>query len=240
MIGRWNLWVFLTNAEFRQALFLTLLLFAAPIGSHCHANSYSADEQQRIRDVENYIREQGLQSVRLLPDEMRGAIGFVSNNLKALSATASIGNDSGNQSADPTPSASDGMPFSVAPDFHHKGFLPTKDALLIRLGFSRKAIGDKLLFTAHPFYGQNWRSLRGYWGAEMSMLIDKRDDNLPSGALALTYTGGNEQLMDNGRGIDLHGDIDLTEGWNLTSGLRQNSLSGSSNYVMLRWKLTWP
>jgi hypothetical protein len=46
-------------------------------------------------------------------------------------------------------------------------------------------------------------------------------------------------LTDHGRGVDLHGDVDLTEGWKFTSGVRQNSWDDNSNYMMLKWKMNF-
>jgi hypothetical protein len=46
-------------------------------------------------------------------------------------------------------------------------------------------------------------------------------------------------MTDHGRGIEVRGDIDLTSGFKFTSGTRQNSITGESNYIMLRWGFTF-
>lgn len=247
MIGPGPIRASIANAEFRQAMFLMLAVALMFLTHLCHAdNYYTPEEKARIGDVENYIRKQGMQGMTLLPGDVRSAIGWFSGGWHPM-----IGG--GDDDAPPASNVPQGAPGSalaamqedssdlppmhIAGNFHHKGFLPTHDAAVMGIGLGQNAFDNKLQFTAHPFYGQNWRSLQGYWGGEMAMNIAQREDGMPWGKIVLGYVQGNDALVDNGRGMDLHGDVDLTEGWKFTSGLRQNSVDGNSNYVMLRWKM---
>jgi hypothetical protein len=241
---------FLRDAPFRPQIFLTFV-FALICAAHlwnahdCRAGDYYTDEQrQQISDTENYLRKQGLQGVSLLPGDIRSTIGWLSGGVHALPSPAALWRDDDAANEEESPAlreqsseSADGVPVNLGGNLHHKGFLPTHDAMVMSMGFSRAALGDKLQFTARPFYGQNWLSTRGYWGGEMSMNIAQHADGLPWGKIAVGYVSGDESLTDSGRGLDLHGDVDLTNGLRFTSGIHQNSIDGDSNYVMLRWKL---
>ena len=240
----------LTKAEFRQVIFLTLSLIVVFLSHLCRADTYgsscapvySPEDKQRISDIETYVRQQALHGVTILPSEARSVVGWLSGGWHSVhlfgggDATPSPAAASGT-AAFTTQNDSDDMPMDVGSNIHHKGFLPTHDAMVMGVGVSKKVLSDKLQLTAHPFYGQNWRAVQGYWGTEMALNIAKQPDGMPWGKIAIGYVGGNEALTDHGRGIDVHGDVDLTEGWKFTSGVRQNSADGNSNYVMLRWKL---
>jgi hypothetical protein len=232
----------LTNADIRHAFFLTLAFILILSSRLCQAaENYSEAEKIRISEVENYVRKESLQGVSLLPGEMRTAVGWFSGHWHAMPLLGGVDEETlppeaQNLTGETMP-PEEQIPVNLAGNFHHKGFLPIHDAMVMGVGFGRSAFDNKLQFTAHPFYGQNWRSLQGYWGAEGTIDIAQRADGLPWGKISLGYIDGNESLTDHGRGIDLHGDVDLTNGWKFTSGMRQNSADGSSNYVLLKWKL---
>lgn len=247
MSGRRFIDVGLTNAETRQTVFLTLAFFfllAPHLSLADPPPPVEAEEANqaklRANEAMNYIRKQGLQGVSLLPNEARTVIGWFSGNWHPVHI--SDDDDGGAPTTQNRPlaenSPADGFSSAtMAANFHHKGFLPTHDAIMIGATFKGSAIDNKLQFAARPFIGQSWHSLRNYWGGEVSMDIAQRPDGLPWGKISMGYVGGEESLTDHGRGIDLHGDVDLTNGFKFTSGLRQNSASGDANYLMLKWKL---
>jgi hypothetical protein len=252
MIGRNIMREGLTKADFRQAFFLTLALTLVFSSHHCRADgygtatygpTYTPEEKQQINDIETYVRKEALHGVTILPGEMRSAVGWLSGGWHSVHLSSSDDEAEAMPQAATAPapfaqeSAGGSDPVNLASNFHHKGFLPTHDAMVMGMGVSRAAFDNKLQFTAHPFYGQNWRALQGYWGTELTMDIAQRSDGMPWGKISLGYVGGNDSLTDHGRGMDLHGDVDLTEGWKLTSGMRQDSATGDSNYVMLRWHM---
>ena len=119
---------------------------------------------------------------------------------------------------------------------HHKGFLPTHDALLLGSNVKMGFVGDRVQFALHPFFGQGWIPSKHYWGTNLSLNIAPRADGMPWGSIVMGYVGGDESLTDHGRGMNLHGDVDLTNGFLFTSGIRQNSLSGNANYALVKWK----
>jgi hypothetical protein len=229
---------FFAKAVFRPVLLLTLTLVLFATFSHA-----DTIDKQRLSEVEAYLRTQALQHSSMLPGQMRTAINWFSGGWHPVPTTPFLDNENDDdyindtaraltEAEMPTPASS---PLQLASNFHHKGF--THDALMMGLTISRKMLDDKLLLSAHPYYGQNWRSLQGYWGANLVLDVAQRPDDLPWGQITLGYVDGNEALIDHGRGIDFHGDVDLTNGFKFTSGMRQNSVDGNSNYVMLRWKL---
>jgi hypothetical protein len=232
----------LKNAEQRQAAFLTLALFMCLFSKLSCADTplntiANQETKQHISEVESYIRQQSLQGMSLLPNQARTAIGWVSGKWHSVALEGDTTNSSADTSA-PALLGSieqqtvDGMPVSFGSNFHHKGFLPTHDAFLMGMGIGQNALGNKLQFTLRPFYGQGWDALEGYWGSELAMTIAQRPDGMPWGKISITYT-------DHGRGIDLSGNIDLTNHLTFTSGIKQNDITGDSNYVMLKWKVSF-
>jgi len=243
MTGRGNIRRYLINAEHRHVVFLTLAFFLTLISHFSHADSPylidSEENKRRISEVENYIRQQAKGSVGLLPGEVRTAIGWASGSWHAVALS-----DSEEASGPIEPLTSSAVsetggdvPFHLASNFHHKGFLPTHDAMMMGFDVGKNVFDNKMQLTVRPFYGQGWRSLQGYWGSEVTMNILERDDGMPHGKISMGYVDGNESMTDNGRGIELHGDVDLTNRWTFTSGIKQDNVSGDTNYVMVKWKL---
>ena len=241
---------YLINAETKQAIFLTFALFLMLVSRLSHADSLPAveaaqlaDEKAHLGEVTSYIRQQSLQGMSLLPSEARTVAGWFSGSWHAMQMS---GDDNDNDAAPPPvknkalgqqASFDDGQGANMIANFHHKGFLPTHDALMIGGALKQTILDDKLQLTTRPFVGQSWDSLRSYWGTEVSLNIAQHDDGLPWGQITAGYIGGEESLTDHGRGIDLHGDVDLTNGWQFTSGMRQSSVTGDANYLMIKWKL---
>ena len=245
MIGWFSIHRSLTNAEIRQAAFLTLTLFLVLASRLSLADPLPAIEAAqenadkiRTSEVTSYIRQQALHGASMLPSEARQVMGWFSGNWRAVNVS---GDDddamptTGGQGL--TQSTPDDSSIGLTSNFHHKGFLPTHDAMMIGAAYKQNILDDKLQLTARPFIGQSWHSLRDYWGSEVSLNIAQHPDGLPWGQISMGYIGGNESMTDHGRGIDLHGDVDLTNGFKFVSGMRQNSDLGDSNYVMVKWKL---
>ncbi|MDR3451002.1 MAG: hypothetical protein P4M15_14890 [Alphaproteobacteria bacterium] len=243
---------YLTSADFRQAFFLTLILTVSFQPRPAHSDAMTDDPlyKQRVSEVTTYLRKQALQGASILPGDVREAMGWFSGGWHAV--TMPGGDDEAEGVADAAPDEAaqkltkeigtplentGSSPWHFAATLHHKGFLPTHDAAVMGVGFQHSTFDNKMMITIRPFYGQNWLSLRGYWGAEMTLDIAKKEDGMPWGKMVIGYVGGNDKLTDHGTGIDLHGDVDLTHNVQFTSGLKQNSADGNSDYAMLRWRM---
>ena len=235
----------LINAETRQVIFLTLITSITLAARFCHADPLppiqaAQDDAVKLRanEVTSYIRKQALHSMNILPNEVREVSGWFSGGWHSMSSP--FGDDepvaNAQSFADSTASPEE-QSFALSSNFHHKGFLPTHDSLMLGPTFRKNVINDKLQLVTHSYVGQSWHSLRSYWGSEVGLTIAQQADGLPWGQISLGYVGGNDYLTDHGRGLDLHGDVDLTNGFKFTSGLRQDSITGDSNYMMVKWKM---
>jgi hypothetical protein len=238
MKGRGFHWGTLTNAEFRQAVFLTLAMFLILISRLSHADTIQDPNAQEIKnhinEAENYLRKESLRGLSLLPDEARQVMGLFSGWHKV---DMSQDGDAPTMTEETTDTKA--LSFPLATSLHHKGFLPMHDTMMLGISANRDFLGDKLQFTARPFYGQSWHSLRGYWGGEIALNMAQHADGLPWGKISMGYVNGDESMTDHGRGVDLHGDVDLTNHFSLTSGMRQNSITGNANYALLQWKISF-
>lgn len=246
MKGRILLYGSLTHAERWQAYFLTFSALFFLLIRVAHADILPPFEavqkeldKQRISQATSYLRTQALKGTSLLPDEVRDTIGWFKGNWHPIHIDADDDEDVNASSLSGLPAApkSDDDAVDLIVNYHHKGFLPMHDAILVGAAFKQNIVAHKLDLTARPFVGQSWNSLRNYWGAEMTLDVAQKADGLPWGKISLGYVGGNDKLTDHGTGIDLHGDIDLTSGWKFTSGIRQDSADGNSNYMMVKWKM---
>jgi len=247
MTGRVAREYILINSAYRHGILLTLTLILTLAARLSHADPPPAVEieanRQQIGEVSDYIRKQGMQGISLLPGEARQVIGWFSSGWHPMrmfddddpsdAQSAPIAQ----QALTDTPNVPDEKLADLAGNIHHKGFLPTHDAAVMGVAFKQNIVAHKLEATAKPFFGQSWHSTGDYWGGEAGLDIARHDDGMPWGKIALGYVGGNDALTDHGRGMDLHGDVDLTEGWKFTSGLRQNSWDGNSNYMMIKWQM---
>jgi hypothetical protein len=245
--GRFD-YVTLTNARLRQAALLTLLLPLIFTSHHSHADPLPQIAQDalkaRVSEVTTYVRKEALQGIHILPDEARELTGWFNGSWKPVNVSgddeppAADGSTPTTVPLTQTQTTSSPKTFGFSTNFHHKGFLPTHDTMMMGVDVNQAVLPNKLNFTARPFWGQSWNSIRAYYGAEASLDIAKKiDDELPSGKIVIGYIGGEDALTDHGSGIEMHGDVDLTEGWKFTSGIRQNSSDGNSNYMMVKYKL---
>lgn len=237
-----------------QAGFLILILLMGFAGCPCRADTPTPQAliKQQMRVVQSYVRQQAVRGEDLLPGTVRDTIGWLSNGWRGVDENIAaarqefddefdIPDDDGDRHASPMPLAGGNhlLPFQIMSSYHHKGFLPTHDAVLMGIAWHHALIGRKLDVIARPFYGQNWHSLRHYWGGEVTLDIAQRPDGLPWGKMAMGYTGGDHAMTDHGTGIDMHGDVNLTHDVAFTSGVRQDNIAGDSTYVMLRWSASF-
>ena len=243
MKGRAFHYGFLTHAEKWQGFLLTIVTLFVLLARTSHADILppvaTAQEEldkQRISQVTDYVRTQALHGVSLLPSNVRSTLGWFSGSWRAVHMAAA--DDDTSAPAVDNADAHDSE-MNLVSNYHHKGFLPTHDAMMMGASFGQNLVSNKLDLAERPFIGQSWDSLRNYWGAEMTLDVAKKADGLPWGKISLGYIGGNDALVDHGTGVDLHGDIDLTEGWKFTTGVRQDSSTGDSNYMMFRWKINF-
>lgn len=137
--------------------------------------------------------------------------------------------------SNPLPEQSDD--FRLSPSYHHKGFLPLNDALVLGINSHRQLLDDKIQFDLHPYYAQGACKTQGYWGTEMAVNLASSDTKKPWGKIALSYANGASTLMDHNQGLDIHSELTLTESLTLNTGIRDKGNGDQGNYVMLRWKL---
>jgi hypothetical protein len=244
MTGRKSIGGNLTKPGTGSAVLLTLTLVFV-LNTHVSMAdplpaTASVEERARVSQASSYLRKQTLLGMSVLPGSLRSTLNWFSGNWHPVSLSGGSDEEIPSEQALAEPEESGiSIPMQLGANYHHKGFLPTHDAMIMGVGFDQKMLDDKLQFTARPFYGQSWHSLRHYLGGEIALDIAQHPDGLPWGKIAVGYIKGDSSLTDHGTGIDLHGDIDLTNNWKFTSGVRQDSVTGDSNYVMLRWKLSF-
>jgi hypothetical protein len=130
----------------------------------------------------------------------------------------------------------------LSPDYHHKGFLPFHDAMVMGFGMRHAVMNDRIQVEVKPFYGQSWHSFSGYGGAEISVNLRGfgigSDSGQPWGKIAVRYIEGNPDMLDHGHGTDLHAELRFTPHLALHAGVREDGDSGGlGNYAILRWQL---
>lgn len=243
MSGRISIVGCLTNLKIGSLILLTLIAFTTHRlhPSYADATSrLSAEQDARLHDAKNYLREQGMRQLSALPGSLRDDFDRLAKGWHPLTDDdASDGEGAPNLTGAPAaqPNLFRDLPFDLNAHYHHKGFLPTHDALVLGGTYTHTMDAGKIRLDLKPYYGQSWHGLSHYWGGEMTLDLAKRADDLPWGRVTLGYVSGKENLTDHGTGMDLHGDLDLTEGWTFTSGVRQDPYASDSSYVLLKWKL---
>jgi hypothetical protein len=135
------------------------------------------------------------------------------------------------------PTPGEGQAFWLTPGYHHKGFLPTHDAMMMSFNLRQHMFDDRVQVDMRPFYGQNWVSTNGYGGAEIGFNLSRTGAAQPWGRIAVRYVEGDQDLMDQGHGIDMHAELFFDDHLSLHAGVRENEESQLGNYAMLRWKL---
>lgn len=222
---------------------------------------YEEEKQKRVSLILDYLRSEAPHFIPTLPDAMRIPTRWAMDGLTSLrDEFGSIHEGFGLRGADfgageavnevvrpiaslmHSPDESAAQAIWVSAGYHHKGFLPTHDALIINFNTRHRSIGSNLEFSTKPFIGQNWHSAENYWGIETTLNIGQHakkgttNDHM-HGKIVMRYTNGSSELMNNDRGLDMHAEFDFTNHLSLQAGIRSGSSSDNNNYVMMRWKL---
>jgi hypothetical protein len=207
------------------------------------------DRGQKINLMVDYAKKQLPNLMPGMPSFLRNPHGWVANSFGHSSHN--IDNDDYAdgfssflqpiQNALHEPSVDAPQAMWVTPAYHHKGFLPVNDAMImgfhLREGVANNIVGNNLQFDVHPFYGQNWRSTDNYWGTELAFNLSSGEANKPWGKIALRFTDGNTDLMDHGHGFDMHSQLNFNDHLSLNAGIREDGNSSAGDYVMMRWKI---
>jgi hypothetical protein len=125
----------------------------------------------------------------------------------------------------------------LTPDYHHKGFLPFNDAMIMGVSLRRSLLEGHVQMDFHPYYGQNWISTRGYYGQEIALNVSEKMGPIQGGKIAINYIVDDSNLSDHGHGINLHGDLKFSDTVGLQAGVRENDNAQLGNYVMVKWTL---
>lgn len=217
----------------------------------------ASDRSERIKLLVDYVRKEGPGWMPGLPSFLRDPGGWALGNLKSVQHELSLGlgfsfgidakgiNDDGVMTSVIQPVAALMQPppetqsqaFWLSPNYHHKGFLPVNDALIMGMNVRHRVWGNRMQLDLHPYLGQNWHNSDNYWGTELSLGLRESSTGQEWGKIAMRYNNGNSAVMDNGRGFDLHADMKFNEQLSLTAGVQKNPDSSNSNYALLRWKL---
>lgn len=256
---------FLTDRTDRLGVLLTLFFFAVfPIHALSAGDPYSpryasamdASEQSAQRNaIITYARQEATNWVPNLSDTFRGPATWALSGFQATRNLFDFGlsslDDDGVSSTDahavtrlmpPTATHDDDNAWLASTTYHHhNGILPTHDAMMMGAHAQQGLLDHYMKIDLHPYYAQNWFSERGYYGTELALNLaspaDTESVSKPWGKIVLGYTNGDERLTDHGRGINLHGELRISDTISLNSGVRQNDLSDTGNYVLLQWKL---
>jgi hypothetical protein len=216
----------------------------------------NAQKEQRSALLD-YAKKEVLQLVPNLPDSVRStarwALGSFAGTENIFDFGFGLGGDLGlggnvedivhpiaELMRSPTPDEEQAT--WIAPNYHHRhGILPTHDAMIIGTHSRTDLFGRYMRLDLHPYFGQNYFSANQYYGGEVALdlaaPVDKAHAAKPWGKIAVGYCNGDSNLMDHGRGVDLHGEIHFNQHLSLNSGLRQSDTSGASNYILLQWKM---
>ncbi len=211
------------------------------------------DSSHRMGLLLNYVRKEGPGWVPGLRQNLRAPVNWLMNGLGPMGqmfghdALDDAGGDdrwgdawlssvmSPLSSLLRTPSVHESQAFWVTPGYHHKGFLPFHDVMLMSFNLREHFLDDRLQFDLRPFYGQNWLSANGYGGAQLSVNLGK-SGAAPWGSLALRYSDGASNLMDTSRGFDMTAALRFDEHLSLNAGVNGERDTELGNYVMLRWR----
>lgn len=255
----------LTNAYSCNTLLLTIFICVLAHCSNAKAFEYYQDQWPDVssssrpsltpladQDRSNRIRLMRDYAKTLIPTIAPGLPSYISNpgswaynGLGIVRQDESIDGVSSFlqpvQSSFQQPSVDAPEALWLSPGYHHRGFLPIHDAMLMGIHLRHtpgvSLDGNSLQFDVHPFVGQSWRSLDDYWGTEVGFSLRHASSPQPWGKIAISFTQGDNQLMDHGHGFDMHTEFNFNEHLSLNAGVRENYNSDAGNYVMVRWKL---
>ena len=226
----------------------------------------SRDERhQKLGVLLNYLRKEGPGLVPGLAPALQNPVGWIHGHLGLdLNFFQEDGHEGGagvdvaqlirpmEDLARPVaemmraPVADDPKSIWLSPQYHHKGFLPTRDAMIVGATMRQRLWGEALQFDLHPYYGQGLSGSPGYWGTEVTINMGTfRDPSSTDrgrksiGSISLRYTNGQRDLMDNTHGFDLHSEFNFTDQLGLNAGVRQDQNNQRDDYVLLhmKWQL---
>jgi hypothetical protein len=209
----------------------------------------SVDRNYRLGLLRNYLRQQEPVLVAGLPDTFREPANFAAEQMKSAEEGLGFeGEESETGSAissalSPVLSLirpmdeGDAESLWLSPGYHHtRGMLPFDDALTMGFTYRNAFLDNRVKFDVHPFYAQSWNSAEGYWGTEMTLGLGPAAGH-SWGTIVVRYDNGSSNLMDHGRGFDMHADLSFSEHLSLTAGAEQNNPDDLGNYVLLKWRL---
>ncbi len=219
-----------------------------PDNLRTHRWSLSTREH-RLGLLLDYVQKEAPGWAPGLRDAIHAPMNWTRNGLASAGRTFGFGGDGDSDDEEgllspivrqflqpPSPGAR--QAFWMTPDYHHKGFLPIDDAMVMKFNFRQHAFSDRVQLDFSPFYGQNLMSLNGYGGAEIGINLNRSGAKEPWGRIAVRYTQGDQDLMDQGHGIDMHAELRFTDRLSLNAGVRENEETQLGNYVLLRWHIT--
>ena len=213
------------------------------------------ETNRRLSIVTNYLRQQAPAMMPALPEAIRAPARWAMDSWSSIHSTFSGLDTSGladggtaiAQFLAPVsnimrpPSDSTDSAIWVTPGYHHKGFIPTHDAMVLGFNTRNRVMNGTVQLDTHPFVGQNWHSSESYWGVESTLALAQpttKPNGKPWGKISLRYLNGDRALMDHDRGFDMHTELRFDDHISLHAGVREDIGSGVGNYVMLRWQLT--
>jgi hypothetical protein len=253
---------FLTDRSNRAVIFLTLLLplILVPFSKVFADDNFDPATTQGWPDTGNLahqetkqlldnIQQNAGQWAPGLPSILRDPSGWAQGKIGAVEDALGLGDAVGTAENSSlvsslmrysTPAAENGAWFE--PDYHHKGFLPIHDALVMGLGARQNLFDDRVRFEMQPYYGQNWLRPEGYVGSEFSVSLARgtAGDTMQNsyGKIAIGFINGDSQVLDSGHGFDMHGELNLLDNLAFHAGVRENEDTASGSYALLRWKLS--
>lgn len=251
---------FLTSAKGWEAVFLTLLVLlnvpkpcAADDGINATGMPLASDPQpvssplddldktHRTAMLWQYVRQQAPVWAPGLNDTLHKPLGWLqSAERNVFDDGASDSNASAFQPISmlmQAPPENAGQAMWLTPGYHHKGFLPFHDAMMTGMDMRQRVFDNRLQFDLKPYYGQNWTSLNGYGGAALGIGLTHPGEAQPWGRVSMGYIEGASELMDNGRGYDMHAELRFDDSWSFHAGVRNENTSDLGNYAIMRWKL---
>jgi hypothetical protein len=223
-------------------------------------NGSMDNEQQNLRRdaLVDFAKKQAISYAPNLPDTIRDPVRWALSGFHTGSSFFSFGISSSEDEEDqedapqsladlmhpPLPVENQNeSSWLASPAYHHRrGILPTHDAAVLGAHMKQSLFGNYMQLDLHPYYGQNWFSQKNYYGADFSIDLaepaNHSETSRPWGKFVIGYTNGDDQLMDHGRGLDMHGELRFNDHLTLNTGMRQSDTTGGSDYVLLQWKMS--
>jgi hypothetical protein len=206
-----------------------------------------ADRSARLHQLVDYMRQQGPLLVPGLPNTLQGPSDFLMSQFRSVEDGLGMNGEeteSGGSLASflsPVFSlmhpADETIPEALwlSPGYHHThGMLPFKDAVTFGVNYRNLLLDDRVKMSIHPFYAQSWHGTDDYWGVETALGMGPGAGK-PWGTIVVRYTNGNENLMDQGHGIDMRANLAFSEHVDFTAGAQQSDRGDIGNYALIKW-----